>query len=311
MYDALFRQLGIIRAKTFEDLLDIPAALSTGRSSRGKRVAILTSTGGAGTIVSDCLGVAGFETPAPDDETAAQLRALQTGSMLALDRNPIDVTLAGLQPDLLRGAIRTLLASPTYDALTIIVGSSAVGSPALMADAIHDCLDMSDKPVIAYVSPYAPEVGAVLTKRGVPAYTSAESCAVALAGLLQAGAQGEAEETSLLEARSTFLTSRRDRSMKRKPRRCFRVSAFQRRQRRSSRRPKRPRRRRANLAAESCSRSSRPRSHIRAISAASRSTCSAENVGERLKAMTAEVASKTGKQPSGFSCRKWSPAASS
>ncbi|RXT43423.1 acetate--CoA ligase family protein [Bradyrhizobium betae] len=187
MYDALFGQLGVIRAKTFEDLLDIPAALAVGRKLSGRRVAILTSTGGAGTIVSDSLGVAGFTTPAPDAETAAQLRALQSGSHATLDRNPIDVTLAGLQPDLLRAAIRILLASPSYDALTIIVGSSAVGSPTLMADAIHDCLPMSDKPVIAYVSPHAPEVGSVLTRRGVPAYTSAESCAAALDGLLQAG----------------------------------------------------------------------------------------------------------------------------
>ena len=41
----------------------------------------------------------------------AALRALQTGDHAALDRNPIDVTLAGLQPDLLRGAIKALLAS--------------------------------------------------------------------------------------------------------------------------------------------------------------------------------------------------------
>ncbi|MBH5387464.1 MULTISPECIES: acetate--CoA ligase family protein [Bradyrhizobium] len=187
MYDALFRQLGVIRARTFEDLLDIPAALGAGRKLSGRRVAILTSTGGAGTIVSDSLGVAGFATPAPDTETAAQLRALQSGSHANLDRNPIDVTLAGLQPDLLRAAIRILLASPSYDALVVIAGSSAVGSPALIADAIHDCLSLSDKPVIAYVSPHAPEVVSVLSRRGVPAYTSAESCAAALDGLLRAG----------------------------------------------------------------------------------------------------------------------------
>ena len=186
MYDALFRQTGVIRAQTFDALLDIPAALATGRVLRGRRVAILTSTGGAGTLVSDSLGVAEFETPAPDAATAAALRALQTGDHAALDRNPIDVTLAGLQPDLLRGAIRALLASPSYDALAIIVGSSGLAMPELMAGAIQDCLPLSDKPVIAYVSPHAPEVGAVLTKRGVPAFSIAESCTVALAGMLEA-----------------------------------------------------------------------------------------------------------------------------
>lgn len=199
MYDALFGQLGVIRAKTFDDLLDISAALGVERKLSGRRVAILTSTGGAGTIVSDSLGVAGFATPAPDAETAAQLRSLQSGSHAALDRNPIDVTLAGLQPDLLRAAIRILLASASYDALTIIVGSSAVGSPALMADAIHDCLPMSDKPVIAYVSPHAPDVVSVLTRRGVPAYTSAESCAAALDGLLRAGTPEQVQTSGPIE----------------------------------------------------------------------------------------------------------------
>jgi len=186
MYDALFQQTGVIRAQTFGDLLDIPAALATGRVLRGKRVAILTSTGGAGTLVSDSLGVSGFETPAPDEPTAAALRALQTGDHAALDRNPIDVTLAGLQPDLLRGAIKALLASPSYDALAVIIGSSGVGRPELMAGAIEDCLPLSDKPVLAYVSPHAPEAAALLTQRGVPAFVAAESCTAALAGMLQA-----------------------------------------------------------------------------------------------------------------------------
>lgn len=186
MYDALFRQCGVIRAQTFDDLLDIPVALASGRKLRGNRVAILTSTGGAGTLVSDSLGVSGFDTPPPDAETAAALRALQTGDHAALDRNPIDVTLAGLQPDLLRSAIKILLASPSYDALTIIVGSSSLAMPELMAGAIEDCLPLSDKPVNAYVSPHAPDVAVLLTRRGVPAFTAAESCTAALGGMLQA-----------------------------------------------------------------------------------------------------------------------------
>jgi len=185
MYDALFKQVGVIRAQTFSDLLDIPAALATGRKLQGKRVAILTSTGGAGTLVSDDLGMAGFDTPAPDAATAAALRALQTGDHAVLDRNPIDVTLAGLQSDLLRGAIKVLLQSPSYDALTIIVGSSSLAMPELLAGAIEDCLPHSDKPVIAYVSPHAPEVGALLTQRGVPAFAAAESCTAALRAMFQ------------------------------------------------------------------------------------------------------------------------------
>lgn len=184
MYDALFQHLGVIRAQTFADLLDIPAALATPRKLRGKRVAILTSTGGAGTLVADSLGMAGFETPAPDAETAERLRALQKGDHAALDRNPIDVTLAGLQPKLLRSAIEILLHSPSYDAVVVIVGSSALAMPELMANAIQSCLPATDKPVLAFVSPHAPQVASVLNRRGVPAYGAPESCTSALAAML-------------------------------------------------------------------------------------------------------------------------------
>jgi acyl-CoA synthetase (NDP forming) len=176
----------------FSDFLDIPAALSSGRVLKGKRVAILTSTGGAGTLVADSLGEWGFETPVPDEITAARLRALQPGDQAVLDRNPIDVTLAGLQPDLLRGAISALLDSPTYDALILILGSSSLSMPDLMAGAVRDCMQSSDKPVIAYVSPHAPIAGALMTKLGVPAFSQPESCSVALSSMLHAnGLQGE------------------------------------------------------------------------------------------------------------------------
>jgi acyl-CoA synthetase (NDP forming) len=185
MYEALFKQVGVIRAQTFAELIDIPAALASGRKLRGTRIAVLTSTGGAGTLVSDCLGLAGLATPAPDASTAAALRALQTGDHAVLDRNPIDVTLAGLNPVLLRGATDILLKSASYDALTVIIGSSSLANPTLLVDTIRDSLPTSDKPVIAYVSPHAPEVGSRLTQAGIPAFAAAESCAAALVAMLK------------------------------------------------------------------------------------------------------------------------------
>ena len=179
MYDAFFKQIGVIRAEQFNDLLDICSALTTNRVLKGKCIAVLTSTGGAGTLVADSLGVTGFETPSPDAMTAKTLRDLQKGDEAALDRNPIDVTLAGLDPVLLRGIIRAVLASPLYDALVVVVGSSSLAMPDLVADAIRDCLGDSNKPILTYVSPHAPHVVKVLEGRGIPAFLNPESCAVA------------------------------------------------------------------------------------------------------------------------------------
>jgi acyl-CoA synthetase (NDP forming) len=169
---------------------------------KGKRVAILTSTGGAGTLVADSLGEWGFETPAPDEKTAERLRALQPGDQAVLDRNPIDVTLAGLQPDLLRGAISALLDSPTYDALILILGSSSLAMPDLMAGAVRDCMASSDKPVIAYVSPHAPIAGAIMTKLGVPAFSQPESCSVALGSMMHAS---QLKDATLIQGKKAAI----------------------------------------------------------------------------------------------------------
>jgi acetate---CoA ligase (ADP-forming) len=183
LYDALFNQLRVIRATTFADLLDIPAALAPRRALGGRRLAIVTSTGGAATLVADSAGLAGFEMPAPDGATARALIALDLPDAV-LDRNPIDVTLAGLRLDVLRTVINTLLASPTYDALIVIVGASGIGQPDLVARPVIEAAQTTDKPLIVYVSPEAPRIVQHLNRNGVPAFAAPESCAAALAALL-------------------------------------------------------------------------------------------------------------------------------
>jgi len=185
LYDALFEATGVFRAQTFNDLLDLSATCLAGRELRGRRIAVLTSTGGAGTLIADNLGVLGFEVPAPDAQMAQALRELQSGDAAALDRNPIDVTLAGLDPVLLRAIIRTVLAGDAYDGLAVVVGSSSLAMPALVADAIGDSLSLTDKPILAYVSPHAPNVLRVLRERNIPAFTTPEACASACDVLLK------------------------------------------------------------------------------------------------------------------------------
>jgi acetate---CoA ligase (ADP-forming) len=183
LYDAFFRQLGIIRAQSFNDLIDIPAALAAGHRAHGRRVAILTSTGGAGVLLADSCGLAGLELPPPDAATAKRLAALQEGNEASGERNPVDVTLAGLRPELLRQAIAALLDSPSYDSLVVVAGASALAQPTLAADAASACRAAGDKPIIAYVSPHAPDVVRLFNQRGIPAVTAPESCAAVLDAL--------------------------------------------------------------------------------------------------------------------------------
>src|SRR5690606_8462592 len=150
VYDALFQQTGVIRAETFSDLLDIPAMLATGRVMAGRNVAVLTSTGGAGSLVADNCGIVGLDVPVLDDDTAKALAAL-----LKTDEpshaNPVDVTLAGVKPEIMTAATETLLNAGAVDGVVVVVGSSALAQPEIAIGAIKNGAAKSDKPLIAYV----------------------------------------------------------------------------------------------------------------------------------------------------------------
>lgn len=196
LYDALFKQFGVIRVQNFDDLIDVPMALTCGTNLAGKRLGILTSTGGAGGLIADVCGMAGFDAPEPGHRTAAALGALLSHDGFAPDRNPIDLTLAGLQPEIVHGAIAALMDSEDYDGVISIVGSSGVGRPDLVATPVIDVSKTSTKPLIVYTSPSAPDIVRRLNKAGVPAYDSPESCAAALDAVYQAGRHAPVEYPS-------------------------------------------------------------------------------------------------------------------
>lgn len=181
-YDALFKQLGIIRAERFSDLLDFPLLLGGGRHLAGRRLAVITSTGGAASLVADAAGLAGFDMPAPEATTAERLNALAIPDAV-LDRNPIDVTLAGVTPQYFRGVIEAVLESPSYDAVAVILGSSSMTQPEIVGEPLRECFGRFDKPIIAFASPHAPDAVRHFNLAGIPTFAAPESCAAALSAL--------------------------------------------------------------------------------------------------------------------------------
>ena len=188
-YDALFRQFGVLRAERFSDLLDIPIALTTAPPLTGRRIAIVTSTGGAASLLADAMGRIGLEAPPPDEETATKLKSLAIDGA-TLDRNPIDVTLAGVRSDIFATILDILIASPSYDAIAVVLGSSALRDPEIVSDPLRACAAKSRKPIIGFTSPHAPQLVRRLNQTGVPTYADPESCAVALSALLQTTKRG-------------------------------------------------------------------------------------------------------------------------
>ena len=61
--DALFRQAGVLRARTLEELVDAAALLSTQPLPHGRRVAVVTNAGGLGILCADACDASGLELP--------------------------------------------------------------------------------------------------------------------------------------------------------------------------------------------------------------------------------------------------------
>ena len=72
--DALFRQAGVTRAESLEELIDVAALFSRKPRLADRSVAILTNAGGLGILCADACDAAGLELPALADDTVSRLR---------------------------------------------------------------------------------------------------------------------------------------------------------------------------------------------------------------------------------------------
>ena len=110
--DALFRQAGVIRAHTLDELIDVATLLSAQPVPRGPRVALITNAGGLGILAADACEAAGLELPQPGEATRAALAEVmpQEGS----DANPVDL-LGGANAESFEQALPPVLADPAFE----------------------------------------------------------------------------------------------------------------------------------------------------------------------------------------------------
>jgi acyl-CoA synthetase (NDP forming) len=153
---ALFRQAGVIRCETFEELVDVAALLSSGPLPRGPGVAVLTNAGGLGILCADACDAAGLELPELSPETREGLAGLLPPE--ASTANPVDM-LGSASAALYEGALPLLLADPAVDSVIAIFVPAARVLPEDVAAAIWRGADGADKPVLPVVMAAEPQPG--------------------------------------------------------------------------------------------------------------------------------------------------------
>ncbi len=123
--DALFRQSGVIRVSTLEELFDVTALLANQPVPKGDRVAVVTNAGGPAILAVDALESQGLTVPQLSEELQQELRSFLSDE--AAVANPIDM-IAAAGPEQYRKAIETLLGSDEVDALiTLFIPASDLG----------------------------------------------------------------------------------------------------------------------------------------------------------------------------------------
>ena len=174
--DALFRQAGVIRTTTLEELFDVAALLSHQPLPAGRRVAIVTNAGGPGILAADACEGHGLALASLSESSRDQLRAFLPRSANVM--NPVDM-LASAPPEHYARTLDIALRDPSVDAVIAIFIPPLVTAPEPVAAAIRDAAAGSKgKPVLAVMMRAE---GAPSSLGVVPAYAFPESAAIALA----------------------------------------------------------------------------------------------------------------------------------
>ncbi|HEV8268725.1 MAG TPA: GNAT family N-acetyltransferase [Thermoanaerobaculia bacterium] len=145
--DDLFRQAGVIRTVTLEELFDVATLLAHQPLPKGNRVAILTNAGGPAILAADACEANGLEIPTLAEETQKALRLFLPAA--AAVSNPVDM-IASASGDDYRSALALLLRDPNVDAVIAIFIPPILTKAADVARAIVEgSREASGKPVVA------------------------------------------------------------------------------------------------------------------------------------------------------------------
>ncbi len=115
--DALFRQSGVIRTDTLEQMFDVATLLANQPAPEGDRVAIVTNAGGLGILCADTCEANGLLVPPLSAATQERLRGFLPQE--AAVGNPVDM-IASATPEDYERTIRTVGEDPDVDAMIVI-----------------------------------------------------------------------------------------------------------------------------------------------------------------------------------------------
>lgn len=182
VYGAALKQCGAVRVNSIEELFDVCKGFVCLPPLGGKRVAIVTNSGGPGVMAADRAEEIGLDVAEPSAGVRAALSAFLPPHCAL--RNPIDLTAEGTEEGY-RKTVEAVL--DDYDAVVALNIAPAYLDSMPLARGICDAARSSSKPVVASFLPrqIVGEAVGYLQEHGVPNFATGERALTALAHMVR------------------------------------------------------------------------------------------------------------------------------
>jgi len=202
IYDAVLRQHGAWRVNSTEEMLDIAYACRPRIYPAGKRLGLVTISGGAGVLMADAAADHGLDVAPMPEDAQAELKEILP---FAAPRNPVDVTAQFFNDlSIVPQFTKAMLDRGGYDALvgfwTSVAGSPVLGDP-LLGHLTETMKDYRDR-LFLHVMLAPEEMRKRYDEAGFPSFEDPTRAIVAMAALMEFGeafAKGAAAPPELPE----------------------------------------------------------------------------------------------------------------
>ena len=172
-FDAAFKQSGVIRAHTINELFNYALAFAHQPLPQGPNVAIITNSGGPGILAADACDKSDLQLVPLHKEIVDELRTFLPPA--ASFYNPIDI-LGDSGADRYEKALNTVLKDEKIHGVIVLLTPTAVVDVEATAKAIVNISNLIDKPIFtSFMGKQRVEPGSkILTKYNVPNYSYPE-----------------------------------------------------------------------------------------------------------------------------------------
>ncbi len=183
IFSGVARQVGIVRARNEEHMLDMVEAFSHCELPQGTGIGIVTQSGGAGVLMADRAEEIGLNLPRLSELTSNELRAAIPAFGIAT--NPVDITGQFVaEPDLLERSVRLLLSDEAIHVGIVWLQLMDAHVDKLLAIFSRIKAEAPKPFVVCWVAAPAAAIRG-LHAMGIPVLRGAEAAIDAVAGLIE------------------------------------------------------------------------------------------------------------------------------